>query len=245
MKLLKLNALILCASILAVQNVFAGPPFNTDDPEPVAYKHWEYYLSSIHTIQPNFIDGTLPHFEMNYGIVANGQFHILIPLNYNLIRNKEFNYGYALTELGFKYRFYHNEEKSFQIGTFPIVEIPTIRNTNFSNNKVQVYLPIWIQKSWDKLTTYGGFGYWINPGDQNKNWSYLGWELQYDYSSRFILGGELFYRTSSTVDGTSMFGLNLGGFINFSDKFHVIYSFGHSLDNSKTFMSYIGLLWTI
>ncbi len=25
---------------------FAGPPFLTDDPEPVPFKHWEFYLFS-------------------------------------------------------------------------------------------------------------------------------------------------------------------------------------------------------
>jgi hypothetical protein len=27
---------------------WAGPPFVTDDPEPVAYQHWELYLASQH-----------------------------------------------------------------------------------------------------------------------------------------------------------------------------------------------------
>ena len=64
-----------------------------------------------------------------------------------------------------------------QIGTFPIIEIPTIRNSEFGNGKAQLYIPVWIQKSWDKLTTYGGAGYWINPGSNNKNWVYTGWEI--------------------------------------------------------------------
>jgi hypothetical protein len=34
-----------------VQQSYAGPPFFTDDPETVRYKHWEYYISSINTHQ--------------------------------------------------------------------------------------------------------------------------------------------------------------------------------------------------
>lgn len=227
-----------------LQSTYAGPPFNTDDPEPVEFKHWEYYLSSMHQIQPGFMTGTLPHIEVNYGIMSNCQVHIELPLNYNLIQQKDFQYGYSNTEIGFKYRFYQSSDKSIQVGTFPIFEVPTINNKNFSNN-LQVYLPLWMQKSWDKLTTYGGVGYWINQGENNKNWIFSGWEIQYDLSKSFTLGGELFYKTASIVGSRSFAGFNLGGFINFSDSFHFIFSAGHSITKNKSFMSYAGLLWTI
>jgi hypothetical protein len=235
---------MLLASMFVYQYCCAGPPYYTDDPEPVGYKHWEYYLSSMHLIQPDLMTGTLPHFELNYGIISNCQFHIELPMNYNLIQNTEFEYGYSNTELGFKYRFFQNNNKSLQIGTFPIFEIPTVNNNNFSNN-IQVYLPVWVQKSWEKVTTYGGCGYWINPGNNNENWLYFGWEVQYDFSKYFTLGGELFYRTPSTVDSDSFAGINLGGSINFSDKFHFICSIGHSVTKDKSFMAYFGILWTI
>ena len=38
-KLLILACLI---ALLCTQKSYAGPPFNTDDPEPVEYKDWEY-----------------------------------------------------------------------------------------------------------------------------------------------------------------------------------------------------------
>jgi hypothetical protein len=244
MKIILKRVLTLFSSLLIIQFCQAGPPFNTDDPEPVGLKHWEYYLSTMHIIQPGFSSGTLPHFEMNYGIIPNGQFHMELPMNYTFTQSKDFKYGYSNTELGFKYRFFQNTDKSFQIGVFPIFEIPTIRNKYFDNN-IQIYLPVWIQKSWKKWTTYGGCGYWINTGNNNKNWLYTGWEVQYDLSEHFTLGGELFYKTASTVTGNSSAGFNLGGLINFSDHLHLIYSFGHSITKDKSFMSYIGFLVTI
>jgi len=244
MKIIQKYFLTLFSLLLITQLCQAGPPFDTDDPEPVGFKHWEYYLSSMHSVQPGFMTGTLPHFEMNYGIIPNGQIHMELPMNYNFIQHKDFQYGYSNTELGFKYRFFQSKDKSFQIGAFPIFEIPTVKNKNFDNN-LQVYLPVWIQKSWKKLTTYGGCGYWINTGTDNKNWLYAGWEVQYDFSERFTLGGELFYRTASSVSSSSFAGINLGGLVNFSDQFHLIYSFGHSITRDKSFMSYIGFLVTI
>ncbi|MDP4204107.1 MAG: hypothetical protein Q8861_15605 [Bacteroidota bacterium] len=231
--------------LLIMQTGFAGPPFNTDDPEPVKYRHWEYYVASINLFQSGFASGTLPHIEVNYGIIPNGQLHVLLPLNYNIQKGNALQYGYENSEIGFKYRIFYNSQSTFQIGTFPIFEIPTINNQNFGNNKMQIYLPVWIQKSWGKLTTYGGGGYWINPGNNNKNWIFTGWEMQYDFSERITIGGELYFKTSDTNDGKPFLGINLGGMINCSKTFHVIYSMGHSITNDNTFMSYLGLLWTI
>ena len=62
---------------------------------------------------------------------------------------------------------------------------------------MQAYLPIWMQKSWGKFTTFGGGGYWINPGTGNKNWIYAGWEAQYDINKTFSPGCEIFYNSQA------------------------------------------------
>ncbi len=237
---------IITAPILFVSMVcLAGPPFDTDDPEPVDFKHWEYYLSSQNVFLPGNAMGTLPHFELNYGLIKNCQIHFELPMNYSYTPERKIKYGYGNTEIGFKYRFYTSSNGTFQIGTFPIAEVPTINNPEFTNNRMQLYLPVWLQKTWNRLTTYGGAGYWFNPGDNNKNWLYSGWEVQYDVSRYFTFGGELFYRTSPTKDGQSMTGFNLGGFVNFSEKIHFIYSAGHSITGENTTMAYAGLLITL
>jgi hypothetical protein len=225
--------------------IFAGPPFQTDDPEPVEYKHWEYYISSIHSLQHNSISGTLPHFEVNYGLVRNVQVHLLLPLNYTLMHHQNMHYGYGYTELGIKYRFIQETDHSPQVGVFPILEIPTVPANEFNNGKVQLYLPIWLQKSWDKLTTYGGGGFWINPGAGNKNWYFAGWEAQYDFLKALTLGGELYYHSAMTVDSKSSMGFNLGGIVNFSEKAHFIFSAGHTVINESSLNAYAGLLFTI
>ena len=244
-KSVRIGIIAISVFLSASNHSLAGPPFGTDDPEPVDFRHWEYYLSSQDQFQPGFSTGTLPHFEVNYGLIKNCQIHFDLPMNYNRLPDKEFQYGYGNTEVGFKFRFYQSTDGSLQVGTFPIFEIPTVKNPYFTNNRIQVYLPLWVQKSWNKFTTYGGGGYWINPGDNNKNWIYAGWELQYDFSKYFTLGGELFYRSSSTVNGRQLTGFNIGGFINFSDKIHFIFSAGHSITGDKTTMTYAGLLFTI
>ncbi|MDP4189311.1 MAG: hypothetical protein Q8905_14765, partial [Bacteroidota bacterium] len=104
-----MNMIIPCKKYLAFLAIIlfvyvlpcpAGPPFNTDDPEPVPFKHWEYYISSVNTLQPGFWSGTSPHFEVNYGVVPNVQIHLLLPFNYTFSRHQPVKFGYADSELG-------------------------------------------------------------------------------------------------------------------------------------------------
>lgn len=225
--------------------IYAGPPFTTDDPQPVSYKHWEYYISSASKYQTHLWSGTSPHFEVNYGLIPNMQIHVLLPVNYSYVPHQETRIGYADTELGLKYCFIRETDSRPQIGTFPIFEIPTVKNEEFSDARTKIFLPIWAQKSWNKLTTYGGLGYWINPGAGNKNSILSGWELQYDFSKVITLGGELYFQTADAADSKSVTAFNMGGFLNASEKMHFIFSFGHSLTHENFFSSYLGLLWTI
>jgi hypothetical protein len=241
----KISILTLIMYSLCIQTSNAGPPFLTDDPQPVNFKHWEYYISSVNTLHPNVWSGTSPHIEVNYGLIPNLQVHLLLPMNYNYPLHRSTDFGYGNTEFGVKYCFIHETEDSPQIGIFPIVEIPTIRNPEFSDGKTQIFIPVWAQKSWGKLTSYGGLGYGINPGINNKNWIFTGWEIQYDFSPKFMLGGELYYHTADTIGSRSLTAFNIGGSVNFTQEFHFIFSLGHSLINDNFISSYIGLLWTI
>jgi len=225
--------------------VYAGPPFKTDDPEPVPFKHWEYYVSSVSTYESKSWSGTLPHFEVNYGLVPHMQVHLLVPLNYATEPHQPTQIGYADTELGVKYCFLKETKNRPQIGVFPIVEVPTVKNSAFSDGKVKTFLPVWAQKSWNKITTYGGVGYLINPGKNNENSVFAGWEMQYDFSNVVTMGGELYFQSADTVDSQSTTGFDLGGSVNFSPKTHLLFSLGHSLTNTSIMSSYIGLLWTI
>src|ERR1700761_2303696 len=49
----------------------AGPPFLTDDPEPVDYGHWEIIGFSMGTSVQGDAAGSLPGVEVNYGALPN------------------------------------------------------------------------------------------------------------------------------------------------------------------------------
>lgn len=239
---------ILCMNILfslIPAPVLAGPPFKTDDPQPVDYLHWEFYVASVQQFDKNETNATYPHFEFNYGVVPGVQLHLVVPLGY--VHNADgTHYGYSDTEVGIKYRFVEETETTPQVGVFPLIELPTgDESKQLGSGKVQAYIPVWIQKSWGNWTTYGGGGFWYNPAPDQKNWIFAGWELQYDFSKVITLGGELCYQTANVPDFKASGSFNFGGFINFNETNHLLFSFGHDLSANGTTTGYIGYQLTI
>lgn len=233
----------LLAGIIASYNCLAGPPFKTDDPQPVDFRHWEVYIASVQQFDRSESDATLPHFELNYGIFPNTQVHLVAPIAY--IRTVDgARYGYSNTEIGIKYRFLQESENAPQIGVFPLAEVPT-GDKRLGESRLQVYLPLWIQKAWGHLTSYGGGGFWYNPGEQKRNWGYLGWQVQYDFSDVVTLGGELYYNTPDERGGLSDVGCGVGGFINVDEQNHLLFSIGHNLLRAGTINGYVGYQLTI
>jgi hypothetical protein len=217
----------------------SGPPFVTDDPQPVNYKYWEFYLASGQSFSGDGTEATLPHVEINYGLVPEVQVHLLLPMEF-INSNGISRYGFSFTEFGVKYRLLDETESRPQVGIFPIVELPIGITSNLNGSKsVQTFLPIWMQKSWRNLTTYGGSGIWLNPGSDKKNQLFVGWEAQYDFTKALTLGGEIFYLTPDNVNSPSRICFNLGGYINFSEENHFLFSFGHSLHGEEILTGYI------
>jgi len=222
-----------------------GPPFKTDDPQPVDFLHWEFYLASAQQFERHDTWATCPHFEVNYGIIPNVQLHLVAPLGY-AHAGEGTHYGYSDTELGVKYRFVDETEAAPQVGVFPLVELPTgDENKGLGSGKVQAFIPVWAQKSLGKFTTYAGGGLWYNPGPGQKNWLFTGWEVQYDFSEVVTLGGELYYQTADSEDASPTGGFNFGGFINVNENNHILFSVGESVSRPGTVTGYIGYQLTI
>lgn len=54
----------------------------TDDPEPVEYKQMEICPASQYIPARDQDSATLPHVEINYGLIPNVQIHLITPLQY-------------------------------------------------------------------------------------------------------------------------------------------------------------------
>jgi hypothetical protein len=108
---------VLC--VIAPAIVFAGPPFRTDDPEPVEYRHSEVYLFSTGTRDSGGISGVGPAIEFNYGILPDTQFYIITPVAFNSPQGTTCHFGYGDTEAGIKYRFIYQTAMILMSESFP------------------------------------------------------------------------------------------------------------------------------
>ena len=254
---------ILTYSLTISDDAYSGPPFITDDPEPVEYRHWEFYVASQFNYSKGNISGTAPHVEINYGVIQDVQLHVIAPVSYSITRGKEVDLhiihpisydrtkwnrvkiSYGNTEIGMKVRFLHESEKVPQLGVFPMIEAPTGSRALGYNSLPQLNLPLYLQKSWDKLTTYGGGGFWYNPGKNNKNYWFAGWQLQYKITDIFTLGGEFFYNSPDNSGADYRVSANLGMIVDFNEHCHLLFSVGRDINGPNIVFSYLSIQFTI
>ncbi len=246
LSLLAVIVTVLFSLVLDPMVAWAGPPFVTDDPEPVDYRHWEIYLASQHAKDKDGWSGTAPHFEVNYGALPNLQLHMIAPLAYAKPDDGSSHYGFGDLELGAKYRFIQEADWRPMVGTFLIFDLPTGRSSKgLGSGHLRTLIPIWLQKSWGPWTSYGGGGYWINPGSENKDYWFFGWQVQRELSKVITLGAELFYNTPTAREEGGRTGFNVGTIVNFTDEHHLLFSMGRDLHGQNRFSAYIAYQLTL
>jgi hypothetical protein len=239
-------ALGLAALVLWPLPALAGPPYVTDDPEPVAYRHWEFYLATMPDFTRAGATGTAPHFEINYGAIPNVQLHTIVPLAYARPSGGPSNYGPGDIELGMKVRFVQEGERLPMIGTFPMLEVPTgDAGRGLGTGHLHGLVPLWLQKSVGPWTTYGGAGYWWNPGEGNRSYWYVGWLLQCRVAEWASPGAEIYYTTPDQVGGDHNLRFNLGLVLDITEHHHVLSSGGRSIVGEHAFQGYLAYQLTL
>jgi hypothetical protein len=240
--LAKTLALVLVMSPVLLESkcAHAGPPYRTDDPEPVDYRHWEFYAFATGAHIGGDTSGFGPAFEFNYGVIPNGQISVTAPLAFDAPTGAKPQFGYGDTELGFKYRFVDEDRNGAlpQIAVYPLLEFPTgSQPRGLGQGYAQVFLPVWLQKSFGDWTTSGGGGYWFNQSARfgDRNYWYVSWLLQRKIAENLALGGEFFYQSAGAVQlptnlpSPDILGFNLGGVYDVDEHNHLLASAGRGL----------------
>lgn len=234
------------AIVALTATAHAGPPYVTDDPEPVPYEHWEVYVATQHALTSDELAGTAPHLEVNYGAYPNVQLHMIAPLAYARPSGAARAYGPGDVELGIKLRFVQERGWRPMIGVFPLLELPTGNEQNdLGGGHLRVFLPLWLQTSSGPWTTYGGGGYWINPGAGNRNYALLGWQAQRRLSSLATLGGELYFTTKDQADGANNLVFDVGLVVDVTEHHHVMASVGRSIVGDTRLQGYLAYQLTL
>jgi hypothetical protein len=247
--------LICHLSFVIRHSSLAGPPYVTDDPDPVEFQHWEVYVASLPIHTMSSWSGSLPQLEINYGAAPNLQLHAIMPEGFEAPHHGGPQFSYGDTELGFKYRFVKDTESTPEIGIFPLVEVPSGNaSRGYGAGRTETYFPLWIQKTIGKWTTYGGGGYWFNPGPGHQNFGYVGALLQRQMTKTLSLGVEAFHTTSQGSASSSASFLyaspadntvaNAGGVWDLSEHHHILFSAGHTVQGPSSFICYAAFQYT-
>jgi len=240
------------------RDAVAGPPFQTDDPEPVDLGHYEFYIFSGSDGTPVETDPVGPAFEFNWGALPNTQLHIVASLGAIFPSNDPkfapsgvgpSAYGLLDAEIGVKYRFIQQTHYMPEVGIFPMVELPTGSYARgLGVGKSWYKLPIWIQKDFGPWTTYGGGGRQIVPQVDYQSFWYEGWLVQRDIGDKWTLGGELFHHGAeglATAQTNAATMLDLGGYYYFrKPAFQLLFAVGHTVVGQPEVYAYLGLYWT-
>ena len=247
-----LATLLLCSG----RPADAGPPFQTDDPDPVDYRHFEMYAFELSDSTGKNAGGTsieVPAYEVNYGVVPNVQLHLVVPPTAVWQpANGPTNYGIGDTELGAKIRFVKETKHVPEIGIFPFFELPSGNaDEGLGVGKTWYRMPLWLQKSWGpddrQWTSYGGAGETIVPQDGYKNFPFAGWLLQRQLNKKWTLGGELFGHGAEgeaalSTRASTLF--DLGGIYEFHEGFDLLFAAGRSIYGQPETYTYLSLYWT-
>ena len=241
---------VVLLGLLAIR-AWCGPPFQTDDPEPIGFRNYEFYTFATADGTPVEMDTQGPAVEFNWGALPNLHLHIIIPAAAIFPGGPGARaFGIGDIEMGIKYRFVEETKRRPMIGTFVMFELPTGSSSRgLGVGKTWYKLPLWVQKSFGPWTTYGGAGETVFknvPG--YRNYPFAGWLVQRDLGKKVTLGTEVFYHgpegiaTAQTRPATLV---DFGGYYKFRDPgFQLLFCYGHTAVGQKENYAYLGLYWT-
>lgn len=247
--------LMLAAPVLGAQ---AGPPFQTDDPTPVDYGHYEFYIFGMVDGTPAELDPTGPAFEFNWGAVPNVQLHAILPWGGVMPSNNPIYapggtgvraFGLTDMEFGVKYGFIKQTKHRPQIGSFTMLEVPTGNaDKGLGVGKVWYKLPLWIDKDFGPWSVVGGAGYAINKQKDYRSYPYGGFLVKRVLSEKLELSAEVFTHAregfaAAQTQASAM--IDAGGYYHFkSPGLQLLFAYGHSIAGQMENYGYLGLYKT-
>lgn len=218
---------------LACTAAMAGPPFLTDDPEPVAFRHAEINLIGQQTRAAAGVAGSGTG-EVNIGCAAETQCHIAVPLAFDQRAGGRSREGLGDIELGVKYRFLNRSADGWSAAFYPTFVLPTgDPGRGLGNGRGQLLLPLWVQLSSGPWSWDAGAARLINRAPAARDSWFTGLLGRRSIGHRLSLGAELFHRSSTAAGEPPTTGFNVGAIVKLTPQQNLLISAGRSLAHAE------------
>ena len=196
------------AFLCAASPAIAGPPYQTDDPEPTDLGKWEIYSFVDFDGRHGDLDGE-GGFDLNYGAAEGRQLTATLPLAFGHAPETGWSGGRGNVEIAGKYRFVDDKDRGWQVAAFPRVILPTAAK-HLGGDRARLLLPVWAQKDFGKTSVFGGGGYEINPGTGNRNFWQAGVAVTRDLTDKLQMGAEVSAQSADRRGGKGSTGVDAG-----------------------------------
>ena len=224
-------ALSALATLALAGPAWAGPPYVTDDPQPTERGHWEIYgyVGGAHAPGETAGEGGL---DLNYGAAKDLQLTLVIPAAFTTADRG--GVGMGVIEAAAKYKILHQDEHGWlpDVAVFPRLFIPTA-SSRFASTRPNLLLPVWAEKDFGPWSVFGGGGYQLNPGPENRNFWVSGLVVARQVNDRLNLGAEVFHHTRDTAQGKPLTGFNIGMIYKVADHWALLASGGPGIQNGR------------
>jgi hypothetical protein len=236
-----------------------GPPFQVDDPVPVDFRHYEFYIFGAADGTPVAMASTGPALEFNWGAVPRVQLHAILPWGGYFPSNKAIYdpagtgpsaFGLTDMELGVKLAIVKETKVMPQIGTFTMFEMPTGNaDKGLGVGKVWYKLPLWLQKNEGKWLFDGGAGEFVVPQEGLHDFPYGGFLVKREVNERLELAAEVFAHGGEGIaapqtQASTM--IDAGGYWHLKKEpdTEFLFAYGHSVAGQTENYAYAGIYWT-
>lgn len=221
--------------VVGMPRSFAGAPFATDDPQTPDQGHVEFDLAARYSWRQGEASGVPPCAEVDYALTSRLALHVLAANAFDRRAGERLHMGFGDTELGAKYRFLDQmgDTAPFSAAIYPVVTAHTgDAARGLGNGRPRLFLPLWLQREIGRWKFFGGGGYWVNPGGDNRNFGFVGIGMVNRLDELWSIGGELFHATADKAGGRASTGFNLGAIHDFTEQHHLLFSAGRGIQNA-------------
>ncbi len=230
---------------LCAASVHAGPPFQTDDPEPVDRGHAEINAIWQSTRSAAGRGGSVAG-ELNLGCADETQCHVAPPIATDHPAGGPRQAGLGDLELGVKFRFLDRPDDGWSAAVYPTVFLPTgDARRGLGDGRAQLLLPLWVQRTAGAWRLDAGTSLLVNPAAGARDSWYTGALAQRAFGERLSLGAEVFHRSAPAAGERASSGFNVGAIVAVAARQNLLLSLGRGLTNVDANRSSIYLAYQL